>query len=253
VADPVPAGALASGLGSGRLIVAVAGLGSNLYGLFLNLSSPPDLGLYWEYLTTLPLAAKDSISAVASYDGLLIYAGTLKGRMFGFNPGSSPVDVSPVVTGGINQIVVNTSGDPPGFACLNDANGVGTILQLAQGNWNVLFPSQPTTGETFFGLAVNWDINPGRPQLFVATDTKVYASFNQGVEWEDFSQGLPANPHCSGLRCSGTSLLLSTFGRSLWATEITVPPTVGGGGAGEGGGEGGGGSTPPKRPPIVPK
>jgi hypothetical protein len=62
--------------------------------------------------------------------------------------------------------------------------------------------------------------------LFVATDDRVYVSRNDGVTWQQASQGLPRNPHCSDLRFVPAgrgigNLYLSTYGRSVWVAQLS--------------------------------
>jgi hypothetical protein len=61
--------------------------------------------------------------------------------------------------------------------------------------------------------------------LYTATDNRVFASFDNGDSWYEASIGLPSRPHNADLRYVFTNegegyLYLSTFGRSVWRTQI---------------------------------
>jgi hypothetical protein len=220
VAEAVPAPALKSKFDPKYMISAVGAIGSTVYGLFWNASGD----VHWEQLGTISISSGDFITSVGSYDGLSIFVGTNNGNIFRLNAkDAKSIDISPVTASTITRIIVDASVPPriEGYALCND--GLGTILQLVnastlnnRGSWSKLDAGGPAK-KTLFDIAVDWS---SRGIAYVATEDKVYVSSNEGVIWDDFSNGLPRVPRCSGLCIVlPSSLLLSTCGRSVWVTE----------------------------------
>jgi hypothetical protein len=218
----------------GELMYAAAGLISGVYGLFAN----PDGGnIQWVFLGAVPITVKvnadsDYITAVGSLDGSTIFVGTAKGRIFAFDSkqGSAlelNVLLSADAPGGIHRFAVQSATGA--FAILN-RGGNGYILRLNTLRWEPLAGGLPN--ESFFGLEVDWTADP--KTLFAVTDSRVYASRDNGDTWQSESQGLPRRPHCSDLRfvtkpTGGHYLYSSTYGRSLFRARVNppTPPAVG--------------------------
>jgi hypothetical protein len=112
-----------------------------------------------------------------------------------------------------------------GSALLGSPAVQGYILRLSGGAWT------PTGGaglpnEFLYGFvavaAPNTEIPHG---LLAATDAAVYISRDDGENWRRASMGLPRRPHCADLRFAilpvgGATLVLGTFGRSMWVAEL---------------------------------
>jgi hypothetical protein len=65
-------------------------------------------------------------------------------------------------------------------------------------------------------------------RLFAANDADVFVSTDRGQSWRDASVGLPVRPHCTDMRIGndangGSTLYLTTYGRSVWRATITLP------------------------------
>jgi hypothetical protein len=86
-------------------------------------------------------------------------------------------------------------------------------------------PGTGLSGEALYALEAVAVPGSRMPRaLVVATDDRVFISRDDGGSWQQASQGLPRNPHCSDLRFApvGTdagNLYLSTYGRSVWVAE----------------------------------
>jgi hypothetical protein len=213
--EVVPAPALPSQYSPNFCILAVAGVGNNVYGLF-----PDDregIHQHWEPIGSIPLDPADFITAVGSYDGLAIFAGSNRGFIFRLNPvDRSVADMSPANVGTITRILVDVS-TPPVMRGFGRADNVIIELDHGSARWNVLGPVTPVPAETVFDVAVDWRAQP--PRLFAITDTRVFMS-QDGRNWNDVSQGLPETPHCAGLRVAAGRLFVSTFGRSMWCASL---------------------------------
>ncbi|MBL8350247.1 MAG: hypothetical protein JNL87_08010 [Burkholderiaceae bacterium] len=195
-------------------IRAVAGVGSRLFGLFGDALGT--IGHHWEALGTLSLASGEFITAVASHDGVSIFAGCNTGRIVRFAARGGPQSAAGTVSGGIvRRLLVDASAGSGlrGFGSTDQA-----ILQLAPAAaaWTVLGPVTPSA-ETIFDLAVDWTDAP--PRLFAATDGRVFSSVD-GRQWADESRGLPKTPHGATLQIAGGRVFLGTFGRSLWSASL---------------------------------
>ncbi len=106
------------------------------------------------------------------------------------------------------------------------------------GSWTRIGTRPPPPGVTgaipfpsavIYGLAIDpWN------SIFVATDSTVVRSSDNGDTWFDASAGLPAMPHCADLRTvrhphGGVTYYLSTWGRSLWqASFLPIVPNAAG-------------------------
>ena len=86
------------------------------------------------------------------------------------------------------------------------------------------FPLVPATGTRYlYGL--DYDHTTSPRTLYVSTETRVWASKDNGLTWNDFSIGLPECPNCGDLRfvqlSDGTRFLyLGTWGWSVWRIKL---------------------------------
>jgi hypothetical protein len=232
----------------GEPIMAVAGKRSSIYGLFYS-----DMGTvaHWEFIARFPLNdllsqedinAKNwepwNISAVASYDGNVIYIGTKGGRLIYFDARTRfaheitvPLRNNPYGDKGteINRITV--AHDSLAFATYNIGRSStpgwaysryskGYVLKILPFKAHVL-GQLPV--EAYYGLEVARE--PENNALYAASDSKVYVSRDPhdalGETWKLASHGLPRRPHCGDLSYVAQPngqrwLYMSTYGRSFW-------------------------------------
>lgn len=204
--------------GSAELMLAVAGLDQDVYGLFANTVAGT---MHWEYLATVPLGDSSAIWAIGSGDGNTIFSGSQDGRIFASDPrdGSSVEQNLPPLAmfgGSVFRIVICQTGS---YAILNTRLG-GSILRANGRNWEPLSGGLPS--DAFYALEAPFRLGN---LLFAATDDRVYMSKNSGDTWVTSINGLPRRAHCADLRHveqeDGKSFLyLSTFGRSAWALQM---------------------------------
>jgi hypothetical protein len=200
-------------------LYAIAGDGATVYGL------SHDGGVHWVRIGALALDKNDAIWAVASLDGVTAFLGTSRGRIFRMNTVDAtaveaelPAWPDPAKPGTVERIAVR--GDRVVFAFTRmPATGDSWVLATHDAQHWTRVRGVGLPDELFYGMDAT------ASDLFVSTDTSVYISHDDGDHWEDFSDGLPARPHCSDLRTfsdsSGTAwVYLGTFGRSLWHARI---------------------------------
>jgi len=218
---------------AGQLMYAVAGTGADVYGLFAD-SDGGDI--HWDYLTSLPIAQGQAISAISSGSGAKIFAGVRgNGQIYLFAP-ANPAAITtstglPTTLDSYNRIfvlriIVQSDGSHvDAFAVYNDFSAspvTGQVYRTTDGQrWNPVGSGLP--GGPYYCLETNWQATP--KTLYIATDAAVFASTNNGGSWSNVSNGLPARAHCSDLRYvtepDGTHYLyLATFGWSVWRTRI---------------------------------
>jgi hypothetical protein len=218
---------------AGQLMYAVAGTGADIYGLFANTDGGD---IHWDYLTSLPIAQGQGITAISSGSGAKIFAGVNgNGQIYVFAP-SNPTNFTtstglPTTFDSFNRIFVlriivqSDSSSVDAFAVYNDFStgpATGQVYRTTNGSsWNPVGAGLP--GGPYYCLETNWQATP--KTLYVATDAAVFASVNNGNPWFNVSNGLPARAHCSDLRYvtepDGTHYLyLATFGWSVWRTRI---------------------------------
>ena len=247
---------------SGTPILGVAAEGNTLYGLFRNWPCDPASGfrwltcwlaswlgsllgwpdpndMHWEPLATLSLPTGATISAVGSYDGDVILAGTSDGQIFWLSPGIMP---SPMpITGNdprypaILDLKVNAASAPEldGFALVqsNVLALVGGSTQDGRGQWAPT-PGRPTAGDgsqpNLYHLTAAWP-HPTRPrgasvtQLAVASVNSLYLSWDLGTSWNDVSSGIPPAAFYAVQFAQG-SLYATTYGSSLWSAPASSGP-----------------------------
>jgi hypothetical protein len=234
---------------TGQLMYAVGGQSGsqNLYGLF---SDQDGSNLSWKQVGSVSSGVPgDSISALAALNNGTVMVGTGAGKFFilELRPGglvvgqALPVSPPPgIPTGQVNRIVWSSASSspiigrpvppppppPPGlpfwsayraFAIFNTAAG-GAILRFDGTSWSPVDPGLP--GGPYYGLAAD-----GFGRIWTSTDDRVFVSRDGGVSWKDASRGLPLRAHCRELRYNlvqqnSPSLYLSTYGRSVWVTDV---------------------------------
>ena len=228
----------------GQLLMALAGSKAFVYGLFVGDFDHPRY--HWDLLATVPDG--EEVTSLASFTGGTVFAGTNKGKIYAIDSRKktrlelpvvlpSPAPGATVTAGGITRIVVRN--DHEAFAIMNFVSakipktfGIGTptsltsfyVLRLETLHWVV--PSlMGFPGEEMFAIELVDHPHSETPNaLLVATDDRVYVSNDNGDHWQRASLNLPRNPHCADLRYETaegrTILYLSTYGRSVWMTDI---------------------------------
>lgn len=209
-------------------MLAVHGNGANVYGLF---AAPSPSTLRFDYLTSLPLGAGESIVSVASLRGSKVLAGVSGSSTIYWFDRASPSNVIkatglPTATGKTISVgpivIVEDSPAIEAYALLFDSSNVpwtGAIYHTTDGTaWSPVdesgLPASP-----FYALEIDRQVIPN--VLLVATDAGVFAKRTGSSTWENISRGLPRRPHCSDLRLGkGTNgdqyLYLATYGWSVW-------------------------------------
>jgi hypothetical protein len=137
--------------------------------------------------------------------------------------------------GGIIGRILVQDGDTVAYATYNmgtdltNPEGRGYLLRTNDGgeSWEEVAGAP---GEIICGIdddesetVDEWIPRP-KP-LYLATDSSVLVTKDDGKSWEDISQGLPKVPHCMDLRfvmhSDGTRYLyLGTWGWSLWTAQL---------------------------------
>jgi hypothetical protein len=212
----------------GFLMYAVAGLGSNIYGLFTDVPHP--MSYHWELLGTLPQGL--TASCLGSHTGGTVFVGTTLGRIFALDSRRGTFLELPVVLpkpmpskpqkGGLPCRIVTLS-DTYAFATLNATKQKNSyILRLDGLRWTPPLCVGLPSGEFFYGI--EGVLQEDRQVLFAATDDRVYMSEDAGDYWVPASANLPRRPHCADLRVAidreEAWLYLSTFGRSVWRAQL---------------------------------
>lgn len=220
----------------GKRPSAVAAKKNELYGAFLDTSKQK---LHLRYLGSIADNPVVDITAVGSLDGSTLLVGTSDGRIYAFDPASGsatalPVNVPPPTatmvlssTGTVSRIAVGVDGSA--YATINRLSwtdgtnnlGQNTVVRLETLHWVARAAGLPTD-QDFYALDV--DFRSSQPPAFVATDSAVYVTRDEGQSWHEASNGLPVRPHCSELSAvqdeRGIYLYLSTWGRSVWIARL---------------------------------
>jgi hypothetical protein len=205
---------------AGQKMYAVAWAGDKLYGLFSDMGGG---GIHWEFLTQASLPGLGNITAVSSGNGRSIFLGFETGAIARYVPPqppsgpfftTMPIQPPPGGVGYIQRIFMIDDGH--GFALSNRGYN-GYVLRLSGGAWRPVMHGLPV--ESFSGLAVDWTTTP--QTVYVATDSRVYRSSDNGDTWLPVTSGLPVRAHISDLDfaadAGGRRLYAATFGRSVWS------------------------------------
>lgn len=217
---------------AGQLMYAVAGSGSNIYGLY------PDgnqLTYHWELLGTLPqgLTISQGGGAVASHTGRSVFVATGSGRMFVLDSKRKHFFELPVVLpkpkpsqphsgGNLHRIV--TLSENVAFAIINSTSlKHNYVLRLDGLRWAPPLSAGLPLDQFFY--AIEGVFQENRQLIFVTTDDRVYMSEDAGNNWVPASRNLPRRPHCADLRVvildiAQSWLYLSTYGRSVWRAPL---------------------------------
>src|SRR5262249_39057952 len=227
-----------------------------LWGLFTNSDGSDP---HWEFLTSVGLETNDSITAVASDNGLIVLVGSGQGKIFSydvvsgklsplqFEPSlssvarflrsrsvkdmasklnlSRPVSVRNILRVAVQRQVFQFSFLSDGFAIARYASGL-LRFEPAKNAWTAIQGNGlPSNEGSLYFMAV--DARRGPATLYVATDYGVHASWDAGENWLPVSQGLPVRSHPSTLRfvtepTGDRQLYLFTWGRSAWRARLEI-------------------------------
>jgi hypothetical protein len=234
--------------GNGDLMVQIAGAAasatqqSGVFGLFA--STAVRGSFYWQWLGDLP--GSPTISAVASVTGHMVWVGTSGARIFSLDssgktapvetPVPPPTKASPFQPAptGIWVMRIATIRDGRAYAIVSavyaNENPASYVIRLDGLQW-VKCGWAPSLGShKADGLAYGLEVVPQQraDPVFVSTDRDVFASVDDGLTWQQVTDGLPARVHGADLRfgyrrrppAGGTWLYLATFGRSLWRASM---------------------------------
>ena len=124
---------------------------------------------------------------------------------------------STTVTGSITKIIVQNN------ALAFALHSGGYVLRFDGMTWD---PLVGTPTEPIGALEIDSEASP--VVVYISTDSKVYASNNNGNNWIDVSNGLPMRCHCGDLKFiqypDGTRYMyLGTYGRSVWRARLDEP------------------------------
>jgi hypothetical protein len=200
-----------------QVMYALVGVMSTVYGLFANGNGTD------AKLLTLGQAA-DTISALGSFEGSSVFAGTTTGRIFILDSATgNPIEqtLPATVSGAVTRIEPYVQA----FHLMLQRSVVRAYALVG----GTLVHFDGTTWDTRPGAWSTFEIERETGRLFAANDSDVFASSDGGQTWTDASAGLPVRPHCTDLRIAanqdgGRDLYLATYGRSAWRTTIALPP-----------------------------
>ena len=198
---------------AGQLLYAIGGSDSGIYGLF---SQDDYSDMHWELLATLG----EFPTAVGSYNGSSVYAGTGGGKLYQIAlPSGQVTNATLQLPPGNNKMaVILTPSAQSAFLMLNNAlSASGSIYRTLDGTtWNSLPNVPPNT--YFLGMAIDTATSPRT--LYVTSQAHVSMSESDGDTWSDFSAGLPKHLICTDVRINNRVLYLGTFGRSMWRVQL---------------------------------
>jgi outer membrane protein assembly factor BamB len=197
----------------------------------------------------IPIDFSGRMNTQTAIRGDQVFVGTGQGKVFAIDTNAGNVVEQPVklpkpspgtqMTGGtiLRIVALDTSSifgvllaaiekKADGSAPLGVPAVQNYILRLDNGTWS---PTSATglPNELLFGfvavVAPNSEIPRG---LLAATDDAVYISRDDSKTWQRASIGLPRRPHCGDLRFAilpvgGPTVILGTFGRSMWVATLT--------------------------------
>ncbi|PEY75485.1 WD40/YVTN/BNR-like repeat-containing protein [Bacillus cereus] len=221
-------------LGGGR--DTDTGTNQRLYGLF---ADPSGDNMHWSLIA----AVNENITSLGSFNGYQIIIGTDKGQILACDTATGTITPMPMtqningLTGSINQLLVqNGIYDPTnpseGLTMMFALHSAGFVLKYDGSAWDIL-PGLPQ--QQYVAIETERSVDVIRPPgsapkvLYLATDSTVMSSADNGQTWSLETQGLPASPHCTDLRFviepdKSKYLYLGTYGRSLWRAQIAPPP-----------------------------
>ena len=207
-----------------RLYACAGSSNGDVHGLFVD-----DRGTNAAFvrIATLP----KPVTAVASLNGSEILAGLSDGRIVSIDAASQAwteqaQDTTPPISSPVTRfeyVASTLMAMPIVYALKRSKYAPGRLLRSTGGTWTAL----PAAGDWVIFTA---DLSSGR--LFAASATDVFSSDDGGQSWKDASLGLPVTPYCTDLRIGadadgGSTLYLTTYGRSVWKATITLPPDKG--------------------------
>ena len=214
---------------------------ANAYGLFAEAGG---MHMHWEPIIdgSWTIASGLQVSAIGVGDGRRVLialhgasgAGPSGLQLIGFTPANGAWaalagGLPPLPPGGfISRLLVRGDGIVA-FALHNvypssaKPAGRGRLLRTVNGGlkWDA---AGPLPDVNIYGLDEDWTTSP--PTLYLATDTDVLRSRDDGTTWTPVNAGLPRRPHCSDLRFVAYPggkryLYLGTWGCSLWRAEVS--------------------------------
>jgi hypothetical protein len=96
----------------------------------------------------------------------------------------------------------------------------GSVLKLSDGVWS---PIPGLADGIYWGITIDWTVAPNT--VFVCDEDQVLLSRDEGQNWVSSSTGLLTYPNLADVHFTLTPsgrkrLFLSTFGHSLWVSEV---------------------------------
>src|SRR5262249_48917792 len=156
-------------------------------------------------------------------DGSSVFIGTVDGKILQVDTATKQatefgVALQTASGGTVHKIAALSNSIV--YATYN-VNDQGFVLQK-RGQGFVQMSGLPDT-DMVYSLALVENTR-GRA-LFVASDSRVYVTRDDGTSWLDASSGLPQRPHCADLSFVDQQggfgfLYLSTCGRSVWMSQV---------------------------------
>ena len=217
---------------------AVPGTDFRVFGLFVN---PDGTDIHWEPISDDKFigsgaAGFEYLYAVGSRDGRLVFISDSWNNIFTFTTDDGKevgsFDASSVVPFGYPSGICRFAVESNTLAYATHNNyGDGVSLYPVGRGYLLRTRNSGKTWERVLGLpeeglfGIDLDDNTIPKTLYVATDRQVWVSKDEGITWNDFSDGLPKCPHCADLRfvrhSDGTRFLyLGTWGWSVWRVKL---------------------------------
>lgn len=203
----------------GHRMFAVGTRGNKVYGLF---GAEDGAGIRWEFLAAVG-GPDASITTTASAEGTVILVGFADGAIARLDVAAGTWVTTPVTPpgdglGAVQRMVMHHND--LAFA-LAVRGSCGYVLRWRGGRWRPVQRGLPI--EPLYSITTDWLATP--KTLFVASDSRVYASRDDGDSWSIESDGLPRRPHISELEfVSGSGgrrwLYAATYGRSVFRAEV---------------------------------
>lgn len=232
----------------GRLMLALASNGPDIFGLFTDGDGPPT----YDFMRIGSLPAGESVTALGSHRGDRVFAGTSAGKMYSLDSATGILTAQTVQLpkpspntrmqgGGITRIAgfsddrmfavlvnaVETRLPAPGPALPLLSPLIATYVLAFDGSGWAASPSIGLPNQPIFGMvAIAAPQTRVEHGLLVSLDDAVWISRDDAGIWSSASKGLPARPHGADLRFAasgagrGGTIFLSSYGRSLWSARI---------------------------------